>query len=173
MSAVSTVVPLETTLRVRDTCLCLHAQRAARALAARFDAALRPVGLTNSQFSLLNAVNGPQPKTPAELASVIGADRTTVTAALKPLVRQGLAEIAPDLKDRRVRRVVLTARGHARLAAAIPLWVDAHDALEAELAGVDLGRVRHDLSALSAARPRAPADRPGATSLSPARVGQP
>ena len=59
------VVPFETTLQVRDTCLCLHAQRAARALAARFDDALRPAGLTNSQFSLLNALNGPQPKSPA------------------------------------------------------------------------------------------------------------
>ena len=39
---------------MRDHCLCLHAQRAARALARRFDAAFRPLGLTSGQFSLLN-----------------------------------------------------------------------------------------------------------------------
>jgi hypothetical protein len=37
----------DVTCRVRDTCLCLHLQQAARALARRFDAALRPLGLTN------------------------------------------------------------------------------------------------------------------------------
>ena len=37
---------------VKDRCLCLHVQRAARALARRFDEELRPFELTNGQFSL-------------------------------------------------------------------------------------------------------------------------
>ena len=41
----SKLVPFETTLEVRDTCLCLHTQRAARALARRFDEALRPAAM--------------------------------------------------------------------------------------------------------------------------------
>ena len=52
-------VTYEMTRMVRDTCLCLHMQRAARALARRFDEALRPVGLTNGQFSLLMSLNRP------------------------------------------------------------------------------------------------------------------
>ena len=54
-------VPFETTLHVRDHCLCLAAQRAGRVLARRFDEALRPVGLTNGQFSLLTSLNRPAP----------------------------------------------------------------------------------------------------------------
>ena len=54
-------VPYATTLLVRDCCLCLHVQRAARALGRRFDDALRPFGLTNGQFSLLMSLNRPQP----------------------------------------------------------------------------------------------------------------
>jgi hypothetical protein len=54
-------VPFEITLQVRDTCLCLAAQRAARALARRFDEALRPLELTNGQFSLLMSLNRPKP----------------------------------------------------------------------------------------------------------------
>ncbi len=54
-------LPYETTLHVRDNCLCLHVQRAARALARRFDEALRPVGITNGQFSLLMSLNRPRP----------------------------------------------------------------------------------------------------------------
>src|SRR4051812_11257905 len=83
-------VPLETTHHVRDACLCLHTQRAARALARRFDEALRPAGLTHGQFSLLNALNTPRPPRMSSVAALMGADRTTLTAALKPLVRRGL-----------------------------------------------------------------------------------
>ncbi|HRD27761.1 MAG TPA: MarR family winged helix-turn-helix transcriptional regulator, partial [Caulobacter sp.] len=71
------VVALETTHHVRDTCLCLHAQRAARVLARRFDDALRPVGLTNGQFSLLMALNGQEPAPMGRIAALLGADRTT------------------------------------------------------------------------------------------------
>ncbi len=152
MSAAAASAPLAATLHVRDTCLCLHAQRAARALAARFDTALRPVGLTNTQFSLLNGLNGSRPKTAGALAALLGADRTTVTAALKPLVRQGLAEIEPDPKDRRARLIGLTSEGHARLSAAVGLWTQAHAALEAELGDGHPAQMRRDLNALSAAR---------------------
>jgi DNA-binding MarR family transcriptional regulator len=115
-------VPVETTWAVKDTCLCLHAQRAARALARRFDEALKPVGLTNAQFSLVNALNGPEPASLAKLARILGADRTTLTAALKLLGRRGLTENSVDPNDRRAKRVRLTDAGHAKLAAALPLW---------------------------------------------------
>ena len=150
--AASLAVPLETSLRVRDACLCLHTQRAARALARRFDEALRPAVLTNGQFSLLMALNGPTPSPVGKLAGVLGADRTTLTAALKPLARQGLVEIEADADNRRIRRIALTGEGHARLAAALPLWTQAHGALEAELEGDDPARLRRDLRILSAHR---------------------
>jgi DNA-binding MarR family transcriptional regulator len=142
-------VPLETTLHVRDTCLCLHVQRAGRVLARRFDEALRPAKLTNGQFSLLNGLNGGGPTTLGRLAALLGADRTTLTAALKPLVRQGLAQITPDAEDGRIRRIGLSAEGRARLAAAVPLWREAHAALEAELDGAAPARLRTDLKSLS------------------------
>jgi DNA-binding MarR family transcriptional regulator len=142
-------VSFEATRRVRDTCLCLHAQRAARALARRFDEALRPAGLTNGQFSLLMTLNAAKPPTLGHVAGLLGADRTTLTAALKPLIRRGLAVIRPDADDRRLRRLALTQKGQAALAAALPAWEAAHAALESALAG-DATRLRADLSALSA-----------------------
>src|SRR5580692_7550593 len=95
-------IPFETTAKVRDACLCLHTQRAARALARRFDEALRPAGLTNGQFSLMMALNGPKAAPMRQVAALLGADRTTLTAALKPLVRQGLAQTGPDAGDSRI-----------------------------------------------------------------------
>jgi DNA-binding MarR family transcriptional regulator len=126
-------VPYETTLEVRDTCLCLHVQRAARALARRFDEALRPVGLTHGQFSLLNALNRPQPATLGAVARLLVMDRTTVTAALKPLERDGLVSIQADPSDRRSRLLTLTGKGLEILASAVPIWRATHAALDASL----------------------------------------
>jgi DNA-binding MarR family transcriptional regulator len=106
-------LPYETTLLVRDCCLCLHVQRAARALARRFDEVLRPFGLTNGQFSLLMSLNRPEPPPMGPVASLLAMDRTTLTAALKPLERRGLVKISQDPADRRSRILTLTARGEA------------------------------------------------------------
>ncbi|WP_135465742.1 MarR family winged helix-turn-helix transcriptional regulator [Crenalkalicoccus roseus] len=145
----STALPFETTLEVRDTCLCLHVQRAARALARRFDEALRPVGLTNGQFSLLMALNRPAPVAMGPVARLLAMDRTTLTAALKPLVRDGLVAIAADPADRRSRLLALTDSGRSVLAAAVPIWRAVHQAVEAGLPGLSPDALRGALRALS------------------------
>jgi len=142
-------VPFETTLEVRDSCVCLHLQRAARSLARRFDEALRPVGLTNGQFSLLMALNRPEPAAIGQVAELLAVDRTTLTAALKPLQRDGLAAVEPDPRDRRSRRLRLTAKGEARLAAALPIWRRVHGRIEAGLAGATPDQLRAALLALT------------------------
>jgi len=129
------VIPFETTLHVRDTCLCLHVQRAARALARRFDEALRPVGLTNGQFSLLMSLNRPEPAGLGGVANLLAMDRTTLTAALKPLERRGLLIITPDPKDGRARVLSLTDAGRTVLAQAVPIWAREHGKLDEELGG--------------------------------------
>lgn len=124
-----------TTIHIRDHCLCLHAQRAARRLSRHFDEAMRPVGITSGQFSLLNGLNRPEPPTIGAVANLLAMDRSTVTANLKPLERQGLVRIEPDPEDRRGRRIALTEQGLALLAAATPIWTREHAAIEATLAG--------------------------------------
>src|SRR5437667_10944281 len=115
-------IPFEATLRVRATCLCLHLQRAARAVARRFDAALRPLGLTNGQLSLLLSLNRPVAESIGEIAALLAMDRTTLTAALKPLERPGLVTVSVDEADKRSRRLTLTPAGRALLIAALPEW---------------------------------------------------
>lgn len=120
----------QTTLHIRDHCLCLHVQRAARALARRFDEVLRPVGITHGQFSLLNALNRPQPASMTSVATLLAMDRTTLTANLKVLERKGLAKVAVDKEDKRSRRLSLTPAGKALLATAVPIWKREHAAIE-------------------------------------------
>ncbi|WP_077119086.1 MarR family winged helix-turn-helix transcriptional regulator [Agrobacterium rosae] len=141
----ATMIPFSTTLLVRDTCLCLHAQRAARALARRFDMALKPVGLTNGQFSLLMSLNRPEPPPMGPVANLLAMDRTTLTAALKPLQKRGLLSIEPDPKDKRGKRLKLTAEGMAVLASAVPIWTRTHGEVEAQIESGDADRLRRDL----------------------------
>jgi DNA-binding MarR family transcriptional regulator len=142
-------VPYQTTLLVRDCCLCLHIQRAARVVARRFDDALRPFELTNGQFSLLMSLNRPEPAPMAAVASLLAVDRTTLTAALKPLERRGLVKVTADPEDRRSRLITLTAQGMTLLARAVPVWERTHEEVEAMLPSGDPDRLRKNLRTLS------------------------
>ena len=138
--------PFATTLLVRDACLCLHVQRAARALARRYDEALRPIGLTSGQFSLLMSLNRPEPPNIASVAALLAMDRTTLTANLKPLERFGFVHVGRSATDKRRRTLLLLPPGRAALVAAMPIWERTHAALEGRL--VDADRLRADLAAL-------------------------
>jgi DNA-binding MarR family transcriptional regulator len=142
-------LPFATTLLVRDNCLCLHVQRAARALARRYDEALRPVGLTSGQFSLLMSLNRPEPPDMAQVAALLAMDRTTLTANLKPLERRGFVHVTTSEKDKRRRRLALTPSGRSTLAAALPIWQRMHQRLEALLGTSGPDQLRADLLALS------------------------
>lgn len=139
----------ETTILVRDCCLCLHVQRAARALARRFDNALRPLGLTNGQFSLMMSLNRPEAPAIGSVASFLAMDRTTLTAALKPLQRRGLIKVMKDHDDHRARRLELSAQGRKLLARAVPVWTSTHAAIEARLGPGEPDRLRKNLRTLS------------------------
>jgi DNA-binding MarR family transcriptional regulator len=128
-------------------CLCLHVQRAARALGRRFDEAFRPFDLTNQQFSLLMSLNRPEPPAMGPVAELLAIDRTTLTAALKPLERRGLVKIVPHPGDGRSRVLKLTAKGKKLLDEAMPVWESMHAELDQRLQG-DAQSLRKALLAL-------------------------
>lgn len=134
---------------VKDRCLCLHVQRAARSLARRFDEELRLFELTNGQFSLLMSLNRPEPPPMGPVASLLAMDRTTLTAALKPLERRGLVKVEADPSDRRSRILILTAKGRSLLARALPVWQCTHEKVEQLAPGIDWNALRQNLHAIS------------------------
>lgn len=146
-------IPFEISHHVRDTCLCFQVQRTARALARRFDDAFRALDLTSGQFSLLVSLNRPHPPSVGSVASLLAVDRTTLTAALKPLERRRLVKIVVDANDRRSRLLKLTIKGRALLARAVPIWEETHASLEKRLADGTPGRLRSDLHVLSGSVP--------------------
>src|ERR1700678_3084669 len=93
------------------TCLCLAVRRAARTLGRRYDDALASLGVTSGQFAILMALSGDRPMAVGELSAELGLDRTTLTAALKPLERGGLVQLRPDPDDGRARLITITSQG--------------------------------------------------------------
>jgi DNA-binding MarR family transcriptional regulator len=138
----SNAIPLDVVREVRQACLCLATQRAARTLARRFDRAFQHLGLTNGQFSLMMPLIAPEPMKLGQLAMFLALDRTTLTAALKSLERRGLVKVSVDKDDHRARRLSLTKAGRETLAAAIPIWRAEHAALEAELSERNAAKLR-------------------------------
>ena len=122
--------------QIRDECLCLAAQRAARLLARRFDRLFKPLGITNGQFSMMVALSGQWKPRLGELAGFLAMDQATVTAAVKTLEKNGLVQLLADTDDARARRPALTEAGRAVLARAIPLWQAEHGRVQQALARV-------------------------------------
>jgi len=82
----------------------------------------------------------------APVATLLAMDRTTLTAALKPLQRRGLVHVAPDPADRRGRLLSLTLEGKGLLVQAVPIWEQTHAELEARVG--DPNQLRSNLQAL-------------------------
>jgi DNA-binding MarR family transcriptional regulator len=111
--------------------------------------ALRSLGLTNGQFSLLMSLNRPEAARIGDVSALLAMDRTTLTANLKPLERRGLVTISVNDADKRSRRLALTPAGHALLVAAVPVWETQHAAIEGRLIETEPDRLRSDLRMLS------------------------
>jgi DNA-binding MarR family transcriptional regulator len=137
------------TRHIRDSCLCLRAHRAARTLARRFDRAFRALGLTNGQFSLMMSLNRPAPPNMRSVAALLAMDRTTLTAALKPLERRRLIASSPDPDDMRSRLIALTPAGRSLLTRAVPIWRATHALVARSLPVSDRSRLRQFLDELA------------------------
>jgi len=110
--------------------LPLPAFAAGGSVARRFDAAMRPLGLTIGQFSLLMSLNRETAPRIGSVSALLAMDRTTLTAIFKPLERRGLVKVSIDDADKRTRRLKLTPAGRALLVAAVPIWKHRHCIIE-------------------------------------------
>lgn len=134
-------------------CLFRHVSGTARTVAAAYDAALRPWGLTASQFNLLmtSARNGPL--STGALAAYLATDRSTLPRLLRPLLARKLVRQRQG-QDRRVRIIAVTAAGESLLRCALPAWQALQDSLVRRVGASRwrngralLGRVRREAAA--------------------------
>ena len=102
-------------------CASFNFRRAARAMTALFDHALKDSGIRSTQFTILTAIAKTQPVSISNVAQILVMDATTLTRNLNLLRKQGLLTISPRGAMRQ-RFLHLTFAGEKALARAIPLW---------------------------------------------------
>ena len=113
-------------------CLVTNSRMAARAITRRYDAYLRPYGLTATQLSLLGGLRALPGATVSEMAEQRGFDRTTLTRNLDRLEAMGLvAARHPARGNGRIS--VITPEGDALIDQLLPLWRKAQADIKAEL----------------------------------------
>jgi DNA-binding MarR family transcriptional regulator len=119
-------------------CMCANIRRAARTITQRYDEALRPIGLTITQFTILQALSLAGDITQGRLGEILAMDSTTLTRTLGLMNREGwIAKVYGT--DRRERRLRLTRVGKAEFTRALPYWRKSQEGLR-----VRLGKKRWD-----------------------------
>lgn len=104
-------------------CYCIDMRRAANRLTDFYDKALRPLGITVNQYSLIVNIHRLEPCSVVALAEAVRLEKSTLVRSLKPLLEQGLLQdvSAPRSRSRQIR---LTDRGKKALERARPVWQD-------------------------------------------------
>lgn len=86
-----------------------------------------------------------------QLSEYLVMDRSTLGHNLRPLLRRGLVLLQQDTDDGRTRRVILTAKGAAKLSEGRKLWQAAQKEYERTIGkdvAVKLRNALHDLTRL-------------------------
>ena len=133
-------------------CACANLRRATRVVTQVYDAALSPVGIRATQFTVLAtlAITGEVALT--RLAEELVMDRTTLTRNLKPLIARGLVRVE-KARDQRVRHIRLSDDGRQLFDLARPRWEKIQARLMERLGTARMASVLDDLKAtLEAAR---------------------
>ena len=111
-------------------CMLSNSRMAARAITRRYDAYLRPHGMTATQLSLLGSIRTLPGSTVSQLAEARGFERTTLTRNLDKLEQMGLVT---SVTQGRGRIAKMTPKGTGLLRELFPLWRQALAELRAEL----------------------------------------
>ena len=102
-------------------CLSRRVRLLSRKLTRIYDDALRPVGLTSSQFTILVAITANPGARAAELHRRLELEQSSFSRNTALMERRGWIEKQPAEGDRG-RELLLTKTGTALLADALPLW---------------------------------------------------
>ena len=101
---------METYYNVAENCLFSKTRTVSRYVTNHYTNALKEVGVTPVQYSMLTAVQILKQGNINDLSSALNMDRTTINRNLKPLVRDGYVNVN-ESDDKRERRITITKEG--------------------------------------------------------------
>jgi DNA-binding MarR family transcriptional regulator len=113
-------------------CMCANFRRTARALTQVYEEALRPLGLRATQLTILQVLERAGEVSQRQLGEMLATDSTSLTRTLAIMRRAGWVSEHRG-KDRRERRIRLSAAGEAKLKRAMPVWEKVQSRLRGKL----------------------------------------
>ncbi|HEY2772628.1 MAG TPA: MarR family winged helix-turn-helix transcriptional regulator [Candidatus Binatia bacterium] len=116
----------------------------ARAITGLYDETLDESGLRATQLAILAAIRQHGAVSMQVLAAELDIDPSTMTRTLLPMEREGYVA-SEQGEDRRVRELVLTAKGHRKLAEAGRLWAKAQERLRLKIGSERFERLLEDM----------------------------
>ncbi len=107
-----------------ETCLATRVRQLSRIVTRVYDDALRPLGITASQYTLLAQLAARDSITAVEIGHDLDIEKSTLSRNLKRLLALGHIVMDPPA-GRRGRGLHLTPKGQAVLKDAFPIWQNA------------------------------------------------
>ena len=104
---------------IADECLAMRSRRLSRAVTRIFDGALRPLGISAAQLSLLVVIQRCEPVSPKVVGQMLDIEKSTLSRNLQRLEDAGLIQTRLSGPG---KQASLTASGRKRIADAYPLW---------------------------------------------------
>ncbi|MGL4488403.1 MAG: MarR family winged helix-turn-helix transcriptional regulator [Rhizobiaceae bacterium] len=130
-------------------CVAQNLRRAARLVTRRYDEALRPLDLTASQFTILQALHRGKAVPQGMLAEILGFEQTTMTRLVALMGKRTLITVLPDPNDKRGRLLIISDEGMALYNHAQPLWFQAQSTTLGRMHADEWNGVRKALTTLS------------------------
>lgn len=110
----------------RSQCYCMNLRRAANAVTDYYDKAMKGLGISVSQYSLLVNLERMETASTSDLAERVHLDRSTLVRNLKPLLEQEwILDLAKE--GARSHKFAVSEKGQALLAQGKPIWDKAQE----------------------------------------------
>jgi len=116
-----------------DLCVVMRARRLSRILTRAYDEALRELGLTVPQFTLLKAAAAQEPVSPAQIGRSLDLEKSTLSRTLGKMIDRGWLDEHRGEDGGKI--IVTTSFGRKTLKQALPVWNEVQSRAKQELGG--------------------------------------
>ena len=132
MSSKNSNAVAEAAETISANCLAARIRLLHRTITGIFDEALRPVGLTDAQLTILVMVANRGPVSPGAVARHLNMEKSTISRNIARMQKNGWLTVV-DGRSGREQQLALNAKGQSLLVTAFPIWREAQTKAQAVL----------------------------------------
>jgi len=131
----------------KNPCYCINLRQAANSITRYYDNVFKNLGITVTQFSLLNEIKYFGICSKSQLSEQAQLDKSTITRNLLVLKRKGFIEDIAD-EDSRESKIMLTCVGIKKIEEGMSFWNEAQTHFEKKIGKEKMKELRKILNLL-------------------------